>query len=44
MVDDDQIAEIMAESSDVDDATVKLVTAALDAGGKDNTSVIVCKT
>lgn len=44
MVADDQIAGIIAESSDVDDAAVKLITAALDAGGKDNTSVIVCKT
>lgn len=44
MVDDDRIAGIIAESGDVDDTTVNLVTAALDAGGKDNTSVIVCKT
>ncbi|MFC1840263.1 PP2C family protein-serine/threonine phosphatase [Thermodesulfobacteriota bacterium] len=44
MVNDDLIAGIIAESNDVDDTTVNLVTAALDAGGKDNTSVIVCKT
>ena len=44
MVSDDRIADIIAESSDVDSMAVNLVTAALDAGGKDNTSVIVCRT
>lgn len=44
MVGDDKIAGIISESNDVDSATVNLVAAALDAGGKDNTSVIVCKT
>lgn len=44
MVGDDRIAGIISESSDVDNAAAGLVATALDSGGKDNTSVIVCKT
>jgi len=43
MVTDDKIASIITAGSDVDDITVSLLNNALDAGGKDNTSVIVCK-
>jgi len=43
MIVDDQITEILTNSDDVDEITARLVDAAKDAGGKDNTSVIVCK-
>jgi len=43
MLSDEEIAGIIKNNKDVDDITVRLVDAALDAGGKDNTSVIVCK-
>jgi serine/threonine protein phosphatase PrpC len=43
MLPDPQIADIIKGSEDVDDMTVKLVEAALDAGGTDNTSVIGCQ-
>jgi serine/threonine protein phosphatase PrpC len=43
MLSDPKIADVIKGSEDVDDTAVKLVEAALDAGGKDNTSVIVCQ-
>ncbi len=43
MLTDSEIADVIRGSEDVDDMTVNLVEAALDAGGKDNTSVIVCQ-
>jgi protein phosphatase len=43
MISDEEIGEILTNCNDVDDITISLVNAALDAGGKDNTSVIVCR-
>ncbi len=43
MLSDDQIAEILRSEMDVEDIANGLVDAALEAGGKDNTSVILCK-
>lgn len=43
MLADDEIAEVLIHYQDVDDIAVKLIDGAMDAGGKDNTSVIVCK-
>jgi protein phosphatase len=43
MVTDEHITEILREETEVDVITRRFVDAALDAGGKDNTSVIVCK-
>ena len=43
MITDDHIAEILKAEDNVDDIATKLVDAALEAGGKDNTSTIVCK-
>lgn len=43
MLTDEEIAEICIRYQDIDDIAVKLVDAAMDAGGKDNISVIVCK-
>lgn len=43
MITDEQIADIMNSGKDVADTAEQLVEAALDAGGKDNTSVIVCQ-
>jgi protein phosphatase len=42
LVSDEEIAKIMGDAPDVDEMAVQLVEAALEAGGKDNTSVIVC--
>ncbi|MBW2610089.1 MAG: serine/threonine-protein phosphatase [Deltaproteobacteria bacterium] len=43
MVSDEQIGDIIKTETDVDDITNRLVDAAMDAGGKDNTSVVVCR-
>ncbi len=43
MITDDHIAEILKAEDNVDDIATKLVDAANEAGGKDNTSTIVCK-
>jgi protein phosphatase len=43
MLSDEEIADIIKSKEDVDDITVGLVDAALEAGGNDNTSVILCK-
>ena len=43
MITDDHIAEILKAEDNVDDITKQLVDAAKEAGGKDNTSTIVCK-
>ena len=43
MITDDQIAEILMVADTVDNIATRLVEAAKDAGGKDNTSVIVCR-
>lgn len=43
MISDDRISEIISKGSSADEIAVTLVEAALEAGGKDNTSVIVCK-
>jgi protein phosphatase len=43
MISDDEIESVLKNDKDVDDITVNLLNAALDAGGKDNTSVIVCR-
>ena len=37
-----QIAEIMSDESDAESATDRLIECALDAGGKDNVTAIVC--
>ena len=42
MLSDDEIAEILTNNKTVDDMSVKLIDAAMEAGGKDNTSVVVC--
>ena len=43
MITEDQIAEILAAGNSVDDIAAQLIDKAKDAGGKDNTSVIVCQ-
>jgi len=43
MITDEQIEEIIRSESDVTGIAEGLVDAANDAGGKDNTSVVVCK-
>jgi protein phosphatase len=43
LVTDDQITHILKNEKDVDVITKRLVEAANDAGGKDNTSVVVCR-
>ena len=43
MVTDDQIAEILKGENRVDYIAKRLVDAANDAGGKDNTSVVACR-
>jgi protein phosphatase len=43
MISDEEIAEVLKNNKDVDDITLKLMDAAMEAGGKDNTSVIVCR-
>ena len=44
MISDEEITNILKQHNDVDDMAVGLVNAAISAGGKDNTSVVVCKT
>jgi serine/threonine protein phosphatase PrpC len=43
MLTDEEISNIIKNNDDVDDITKGLVDAALDAGGNDNTSVVVCR-
>lgn len=43
MITDEQIIRIVNENENVDTMTARLVEAAIEAGGKDNTSVIVCR-
>ncbi len=43
MINDDKIASILEEGTDVDNIANNLIDAANDAGGKDNVSVVVCK-
>jgi protein phosphatase len=43
MLTDEQISEILNGRDDVDMMTNELINAAMDAGGKDNTSVVVCR-
>jgi protein phosphatase len=43
MITDDEIKEILDSEQNVYDCTHSLVEAALDAGGRDNTSVVVCR-
>ena len=43
MIVDDEISQIMRNSDSVDDMTINLLNAALDAGGNDNISIIVCE-
>jgi PPM family protein phosphatase len=43
MIVDDEISRIMKNSDSVDDMTINLLDAALDAGGYDNISIIVCE-
>jgi len=43
MITEDQIVEILMRKGTVDEIATRLVEAAKDAGGKDNTSVIVCQ-
>jgi protein phosphatase len=42
MLSDDEIADILKNYEDVDEAAKNLVDKANEAGGKDNTSVVVC--
>jgi len=44
MIEDEEIARIVKEEKGVEDIAAQLVEAAIDAGGNDNTSVVVCKT
>jgi serine/threonine protein phosphatase PrpC len=41
MLSEEEMIEILKCNDDVDDIAIKLVDAAIDAGGKDNTSVVV---
>ena len=43
MITDAEIVEILKSENNVNDTTARLVEAAIEAGGKDNTSVIVCQ-
>jgi protein phosphatase len=43
MITDEKIEEILKSENNVSDITNLLVNAALEAGGKDNVSVIVCR-
>ena len=43
MLSDEEIADILKNNDDVDDMAVRLVDAAIDAGGKDNTSVVILR-
>ena len=43
MVPDHEIAQILAAEGDVGEIANRLISAASDAGGKDNISVVVCK-
>lgn len=43
MIDDEEISNIIKNSDSVDNITLNLLNAALDAGGTDNTSVVVCR-
>ncbi|MFC1868126.1 PP2C family protein-serine/threonine phosphatase [Thermodesulfobacteriota bacterium] len=43
MLTDEEIADILKTNDDVDDTAKRLVDAANEAGGKDNTSVVVCR-
>ena len=44
MMPDDEIVDILkAHENNVDDMATRLVDAAIEAGGKDNTSVVVCR-
>ena len=44
MITDEKIEDILHTETNVDDIATGLINSAIDAGGKDNTSVIVCKT
>lgn len=44
MISDEEISRVLTEEKDVDRAAEMLVNAAIDAGGKDNISVIACRT
>jgi serine/threonine protein phosphatase PrpC len=43
MLSDEEIADILKRNDNVDKIAVSLVDAAIDAGGKDNTSVVVLR-
>lgn len=43
MITEEQMVDILNAEKEVDSITVRLVETAIDAGGKDNTSVIVCQ-
>ena len=43
MITDDEIVNILNSANNVNDTTARLIEAAIEAGGKDNTSVIVCQ-
>ena len=44
MLTDEEISNILKQYINVDEMAINLVNAAITAGGKDNTSVVVCKT
>ena len=44
MISEEEIEHILRDGTDVDHIAIRLIDAANDAGGKDNVSVIVCKT
>ena len=44
MVSDDEIARILNDGGDIPDMCSRLITAANDAGGNDNVSVVLCRT
>ncbi len=43
MLTDEEITNIIKKPNDVDEISNKLIEAALDAGGRDNASVVVCR-
>ena len=43
MVRDDQIARVLGSSRSIDDAARALVDLALDAGGRDNVTVVLAR-
>lgn len=43
MLPDEEIANILKDHQDVDQMAIHLINAAMEAGGRDNTSVVVCK-